>query len=291
MSFQYAGNLAADYLVGNMPLADSLKLTALWVGTALFLLGLVRYFRKRKKIDISKAACILANGDKVISQEITGSEKSVLVDTPFIAPSFPLAGGFFVTYAWARLRDAFMRFWYYDTITVIRIKNEGKADHRAYVVKTIQQMTINWDNCTYDVEFDSLIPIRKNYFMLVNEGCTKPINPWLWTEAMALVESKLNIENYDKWSDEDKKKFGKFSFSPKIHYTKMNNRNAELLGMTSIPNMQVMYYGVIVAAFCAVVILLMMSGYINSAMSGGFETMRSGIVEVLKQIAELKKGG
>ncbi|SNQ62055.1 hypothetical protein [Candidatus Methanoperedens nitratireducens] len=270
-----------NYLTGRLPIGEMFGITFYWVLAAIIIIWVYTRWERRKK-----SQKLIVSGEERSGDASAGEKK--LEDVSYSKPSFPLPHGNFIIYCWERFRDGFLRMWYYNSFTVIRLKKTGKVDHRAYVVKPVQQNTINWDNCTYDVK--NLFLIRRSYFMFVIEGCREPVDFSKWAEVMALVEIKMNKENYDTWSEEDKKKFGKFTFDAYVAYNKMNNRNAELLGMTGIPDMRIMFYGVVIAAAAGVILVLMMTGIIGSSMKDGFEMMRSGIVEVLKNVAVTKGG-
>ena len=277
-----AVNYIVDYLNGRLPFVEAILITVSGIIIAAIAFDIIkRLQRKGKNFPNNKIA---VNED--ISCEI--DEKP---DTPFMETSFPVSSGSLLVYWWDRLRDACIRYFYYNSLTVIRLKNEGKADHRAYVLKPVQMSTINWGNCTYNVKQSCLFPVRRNFFMVVIEGCAEPLDLWQWKDAMSLVELKVNKDNYESWSEDQKKKFGKFSFDPKLFYNKMNNRNIELLAMSSIPDMRLMFYACLVAAGVSILVALMLFGWIPSSITGGFDSMRGGIVEVLKRIPGNQTGG
>ncbi|KPQ41079.1 MAG: hypothetical protein MPEBLZ_04393 [Candidatus Methanoperedens nitroreducens] len=243
-----AVNYIMDYLNGRLPFLEAILITVCGIIVAAVAFDVIKRLRRKGKNFYGNKIAANANISHEINEEL---------DTPFMETSFPLSNGSLLVYWWDRLRDACIRYFYYNSLTVIRLKNEGKADHRAYVLKQTQMSTINWDNCTYNVKQSCLLPVRRNFFMVVIEGCTEPLDLWQWKDAMSLVEMKVNKENYDTWSEDLKKKFGKFSFDAKLFYNKMNNRNIELLAMSSIPDMRLMFYASLVAAGVSILVALM----------------------------------
>ncbi|MCZ7401675.1 MAG: hypothetical protein O8C61_05585 [Candidatus Methanoperedens sp.] len=266
---------------------SDVMLAAIVIAVLYLLFEILRYIqRKNKKKEKAKD-----DFKKSISCEIK-SDPNLIPDTPFEESGFPLPQGAWYVYAWERLRDGFMRFFYYNKLTVLRLKTEGNADHRTYILKPIQMSTINWDNCTYNVRKHCLVPVRRNFILIVIEGISEPLDLWNWADIMNLIKDayreKLKAADLD---EELKLKIGKFSFDAREFYSKMNNRNIELLAMTSIPNLQVMYYAAIAAAGLGLILVLMMAGWLPSGIASSIADLKVGMIEILKQISKNSGGG
>jgi hypothetical protein len=264
----------------NNPMGTGIVVILAIVALFLWIAVIIRWLRNRKKKAVQKDIVPVPE-DKAYDQR--------LIDTPYFTSNNALPGGNPVIYWWENFRDWFMRAWFYNTITVIRLKETGKADHRAYIVKALQMNTINWDNCTYNVRERCLLPVRRNFLMVVIEGISEPLDLWNWAEIMKLIQDtyqkKLDSARLD---DDLKLKIGKFTFDAREFYTKMNNRDMELMDMTSLPNLQVLYYASIIAAFGVILILAQNMGWLPSGMADRIADLRTGLVEVLKAVKELK---
>lgn len=263
-----------DYFMGQLPLDLTVLNTLILLVIGVFFAGLLRRFRKKKTVRVS------GHIDSEVVEQLVKPSKP---DTPYVDGAVLPHGDPFV-YFLRNIRDWFMRYFYYNTITVIRLKKTGKADHRVYLLKPIQQETINWDNCTYNVVSKSLILVRKSYLMLVIEGVSEPVHIWEWESALKLVQSNVNRESYDKWNQEEKEIYGKFDFDAYYFYNKMNNRDAEIMGQTGIPNMQLMYYATIVSAAGVLLIVLSFYGVLGNSLTDRLDLLKSGLVEIMKRL-------
>lgn len=260
-------NVITDYLYGYMPLNEQILITALlFVPVAVIWL----YYRHRTVTS-------------VISQEING----VKPDTPYIADGPRLPRGNFIVWCWEIARDTFMKVFYYNSFTVWRLKKEGKTDWRQYVVKPLQMQTINWDNCTYNVYEDCMVPVRGASVMLIIEGCTEPIKLkyfFDWSKLVDIVSENVNKANYDKWDDATKDLVGEWKPDGFLFHSKMNNRNTEKMALAGVPNLNLMFYCVIGTLIIAGLIYASMQGWMSSGLMDRVDGLHNNLVEIYQQV-------
>lgn len=260
-------NILVDYFYGYMSLNEQISITLLWLVPSLVVF---LYYRRRMVTP-------------VISQEI---KEGVKVDTPYIdGPRLPR--GNFIVWSWEILRDSFVKVFYYNSFTVIRLKKEGKADWRQYTLVPLQMQTVNWDNCTYNVYEKAMIPIRGGNVMLVLEGCTEPVSVdyfWRWIKLIEKVEDKVNSENYERWDESTKDIVGEWKADGFEFYSKMNNRNTQKMALAGVPDLQMMYYAVIVILILSGLIYASMQGWISSGMQEQLGSIHKGLVEIYNKV-------
>ncbi len=258
-------NIVIDYLYGYMPLGEQVFITLLWLVPA-FAIWL---YRRRKVI---------------ISQEINGGGKA---DTPYVSSSPKLPRGNFILWCWEIARDTFINYWYYNSFTVWRLKKEGKADWRQYVVKPVQMQTINWDNCTYNVCEDCMIPVRGGSVMLVIEGNSEPIKIkylFFWERLLKKVSDCVNKDNYDVWDIETQSLVGEWKPDAYLFYSKMNNRNTQKIQLAGVPDLQLMFYAVIGTLLLTGLIYASINGWIGSDLQNQFEAIKAGMVQLYQAV-------
>ena len=64
----------------------------------------------------------------------------------------------------------------------------------------------------------------------------------------------------------------------------MQSRNVELLAMTSIPNLHVLYYASIFGVVLGAVLVMQNMGWLPSTMADRISDLKSGIIEVLRVV-------
>ena len=64
----------------------------------------------------------------------------------------------------------------------------------------------------------------------------------------------------------------------------MNNRDAEVMGQTGIPNMQIMYYAILIAALGVVILVAGAYGLIPNTVVERFDNLDQGIKVVLSRL-------
>lgn len=125
-----------------------------------------------------------------------------------------------------RMRD-FLYLWFRGTtaIMVIRIRKDRRQDHAVFIPKNRQHNTINWGQETYDIEEEAIIRDNGMTVMYVVEGCRKPVRMSAWREVCQCIASEQNTT----LGEEELAQYGNVSVSSRDAYTKMNNRDAEIL--------------------------------------------------------------
>ena len=175
-----------------------------------------------------------------------------------------------IVYTWYKRLNDFLKLWFKGdrAIMVIRIRKDRRQDHMVFIPKTKQQNTINWGNETYDIEEQAIIRDNGKTVMYVVEGCRKPIMMSSWFLVCEGVAGDANA----KLDKDSLKQFGKVSISSRDAFTKMNNRDAEIL-MRAGQNKysEYAFYCSAIAALTGIILVCMMLGIVPSGVYGILE--------------------
>lgn len=172
-----------------------------------------------------------------------------------------------------------------DAIMVIRIRKDRRQDHMVFIPRRVQQNTINWGSETYDIEEGAIIRDNGRTVMYVVEGCRKPIYMSAWRDVCSVLVDELNQD----LDEEHLKKYGNVSFSSRDAYTKMNNRDAEMLMRAGQSRYtEYSFYLSAVAALAGVVLVAMMMGLIPSGVYGLLEGMQQFLLSKAAEFESLR---
>jgi len=194
-------------------------------------------------------------------------------------------GMFFATWPARFYDNAKLIFFGNRAIMIIRIRKDRRQDHMVFIPSRTQQMTINWGSETYDIEEGAIIRDNGRTVMYVVEGCRKPVHMSCWRDVCEGIVDELNGSLEESFL----MKYGKVSISSRDAYTKMNNRDAEML--VKAGQSKYTEYGFFlsaIAAFTGIVLVCMMLGLVPSGVYNILEGMQQFLLSKAAELEQMR---